>query len=165
MGMTVATSVVRIRAGCYDRKRSAGTAFQDEAGQGGDVHFPILYSKIHRATVTAADLHYEGSITIDRRLMDLADLVPHQQVQIYNISNGARFETYVMEGATDSGCIQINGAAAHRAKIGDLIIVAAYAAMSRQEAATWEPKIVLVDRHNRPGAARPLPVSSEIDEC
>jgi aspartate 1-decarboxylase len=136
-----------------------------KSGQGGDVHFPILYSKIHRATVTAADLHYEGSITIDRRLMDLADLVPHQQVQIYNISNGARFETYVMEGAADSGCIQINGAAAHKAGVGDLIIVAAYAAMSRQEAATWKPKIVLLDRHNRAGAARPLPVSSEVDEC
>lgn len=133
------------------------------------MHFSILYSKIHRATVTAADLHYEGSITIDRRLMDLADLLPHQQVQIYNISNGARFETYVMEGATDSGCIQINGAAAHRAGVGDLIIVAAYAAMSRQEAATWEPKVVLVDRHNRPRAARPLLPDAgsapEIAEC
>jgi aspartate 1-decarboxylase len=133
------------------------------------VHFSILYSKIHRATVTAADLHYEGSITIDRHLMDLADLVPHQQVQIYNISNGARFETYVMPGAADSGCIQINGAAAHRAGVGDLIIVAAYAAMSRQEAAIWEPKVVLVDRYNRPRAAQPLLPGAggapEIAEC
>jgi aspartate 1-decarboxylase len=134
-------------------------------GQGGDVQFPILYAKIHRATVTAADLHYEGSITIDRRLLDLAELLPHQQVHIYNISNGARFETYVMEGVADSGCIQINGAAAHKAKVGDLIIIAAYAAMSRQEAASWEPKIVLVDRHNRPRAARPLLGPPEIEEC
>jgi aspartate 1-decarboxylase len=119
--------------------------------------------------VTAADLHYEGSITIDRRLMDLADLLPHQQVQIYNISNGARFETYVMPGAADSGCIQINGAAAHRAGVGDLIIVAAYAAMSRQEAAMWEPKVVLVDRYNRPRAAQQLLPGAggapEIAEC
>jgi aspartate 1-decarboxylase len=131
------------------------------------VHFPILYSKIHRATVTAANLHYEGSITIDRRLMDLADLLPYQQVQIYNISNGARFETYVIEGVADSGSVQINGAAAHKAGVGDLIIVAAYVAMPRQEAATWEPKVVQVDRHNRP---RPRELSAaggapEIAEC
>ena len=129
------------------------------------MQFPILYAKIHRATVTAADLHYEGSITIDRRLLDLADLLPYQQVQIYNISNGARFETYVMAAAIDSGCVQINGAAAHKAKVGDLIIIAAYAAMSRQEAARWEPKIVLVDRHNRPKAARSLLGPAEIAKC
>jgi aspartate 1-decarboxylase len=109
----------------------------------------VLFSKIHRATVTAADLHYEGSITIDRWLMDKAGLLAHQQVQIYNITNGARFETYVMEGEPGSGCIQINGAAAHLAGIGDLIIVAAYATMSVEEAAEWQPRIVLVDAANR----------------
>jgi aspartate 1-decarboxylase len=144
-------------------------SFRRGPGKGGTVHFPILYSKIHRATVTAADLHYEGSITIDRRLMDLADLLPHQQVQVYNISNGARFETYVMEGEADSGCIQINGAAAHRAGIGDLLIIAAYAGMSRQEAAAWQPKVVQVDAHNRPRAARSLApgADSEVEtaEC
>lgn len=124
--------------------------------EGGHVHFPFLYSKIHRATVTAADLHYVGSITIDRRLMDLADLLPYQQVQVYNIRNGARFETYVMEGAADSGCIQINGAAAHLAGVGDLVIIAAYAAMSRQEAAIWQPKVVLVDAGNRPSGGLKL---------
>lgn len=133
------------------------------------MHFPILYSKIHRATVTAADLHYEGSITIDRTLMDLADLLPHQQVQVYNISNGERFETYVMEGAADSGCVQINGAAAHKAGVGDLIIVAAYAAMSRQEAAAWQPRVVLVDARNRRRALPPLApkvdAEVEIAEC
>lgn len=129
----------------------AGFGAMDE---GGHVHFPILYSKIHRATVTSADLHYEGSITIDRRLMDLADLLPHQQVQVYNIANGARFETYVMEGAADSGCIQINGAAAHLARVGDLLIIAAYAAMSRQEAAVWRPKVVLVAADNRPSGGQ-----------
>lgn len=133
------------------------------------MQFPVLYSKIHRATVTAADLHYEGSITIDRRLMDAAELLPYQQVQVYNISNGARFETYVIEGDADSGCIQINGAAAHLARVGELIIVAAYAAMSRQQAMVWRPKIVLVDSHNRPlGDQRPTataPAAPELAEC
>ena len=133
------------------------------------MHFAILYSKIHRATVTAADLHYEGSITIDRTLMDLANLLPHQQVQVYNISNGARFETYVMEGVAESGCIQINGAAAHKAGVGDLLIIAAYAAMSRQEAAAWQPRVVLVDARNRPRGLPPLApkVDGEVEivEC
>lgn len=110
----------------------------------------LLFSKIHRATVTAADLHYEGSITIDRELMDRAALLEYQQVQIYNIANGARFETYVIEGEAGSGCIQINGAAAHLAGIGDLIIIAAYATMAAEEAARWQPRIVLVDADNRP---------------
>lgn len=126
----------------------------------------ILFSKIHRATVTAADLHYEGSITIDRQLMDRAGLLPHQQVQIYNITNGARFETYVIEGATGSGCIQINGAAAHRAGIGDLIIIAAYATMSHAEAAQWQPRIVLVDAANRPQPPVAAAVSAvDVAEC
>ncbi len=133
------------------------------------MRFPILYSKIHRVTVTAADLHYEGSITIDRRLMDLADLLPYQQVQVYNINNGARFETYVIEGEANSGCIQINGAAAHRAGVGDLLIIAAYAGMSREEAAAWQPKIVLVDARNRPCVSQsPVPEAEnevEIAEC
>jgi len=110
----------------------------------------MLHAKIHRATVTAADLHYEGSITIDRHLMDLADLVPYQQVQIYNISTGARFETYVIEGPAHSGCIQINGAAARLAHASDLIIIAAYTYVPREEAAQWQPKVVLVDGRNRP---------------
>jgi|APTNR8051073442_1049403.scaffolds.fasta_scaffold09510_3 aspartate 1-decarboxylase len=117
------------------------------------MHIQMLWSKIHRATVTDADLHYEGSITIDRTLMDRADLVPHQQVQIYNISTGARFETYVIEGPAGSGCIQINGAAAHLATTDDLIIIAAYAHMDRDEALDWRPKVVLVDGRNRPVTA------------
>jgi len=110
----------------------------------------MLHSKIHRATVTAADLHYQGSITIDRTLMDLVDLLPNQHVHVYNITNGARFETYVIEGERDSGSIQINGAAAHLAGPGDLIIIAAYAEMSRNEALSWQPKIAIVDDQNRP---------------
>lgn len=111
---------------------------------------PVLTAKIHRATVTAADMHYEGSITIDRALMARADLVAFQQVQIYNITNGARFETYVIEGEAESGTIQINGAAAHLARPGDLIIIAAYALVPRMLAASWQPRIVLVDAGNRP---------------
>ena len=126
----------------------------------------VLFSKIHRATVTAADLHYEGSITIDRRLMDQAGLLAHQQVQIYNVSNGARFETYVMEGEAGSGCIQINGAAAHRANIGELIIIAAYATMTPEEAARWQPRIVLVDNANRPRDAVSAAGSAiDVAEC
>lgn len=111
---------------------------------------PVLMAKIHRATVTAADLHYEGSITIDRALMALAEVLPFQQVQIYNITNGARFETYVIEGEASTGTIQINGAAAHLARPGDLIIIAAYALVHRAQAAGWQPRIVLLDADNRP---------------
>lgn len=128
------------------------------------MQLPFLYSKIHRATVTAADLHYQGSITIDRRLMDLAGLSQHQQVQIYDVTNGARFETYVMEGARGSGCIQINGAAAHLAHVGDLVIIAAYAVMTPAEAATWQPSIVLVDAANRP-LLQPAVSTEESAEC
>jgi aspartate 1-decarboxylase len=111
---------------------------------------PMLYAKIHRATVTDANLDYEGSISIDRHLMDLSDLLPFQQVQIYNISTGARFETYVIEGAAHSGCIQINGAAARLAHPGDLIIIAAYVSLPRAEAVAWRPRVVYVDAANRP---------------
>lgn len=114
------------------------------------MNIPMLHSKIHRATVTAADLHYHGSITIDRALMDIADLLPHQHVHVYNITNGARFETYVIEGTRDAGDIQINGAAAHLAGVGDLIIIAAYIHMPREEAISWQPSIVFVDDQNRP---------------
>ncbi len=127
----------------------------------------LLFSKIHRATVTAADLHYEGSITIDRELMDRAALLEYQQVQVYNISNGARFETYVIEGEAGSGCIQINGAAAHLAGIGDLIIIAAYATMAVEEAAQWQPRIVLVDAENRPkqGSGAASASNQDLAEC
>jgi aspartate 1-decarboxylase len=118
-----------------------------------DLRLPMLFAKIHRATVTDANLHYEGSITIDRDLMDAAGLLPHQQVQIYNISNGYRFETYVIEGARSSGTICLNGAAAHLAGRGDLIIIAAYALLPLSLARTWQPRVILVDTQNRPVAA------------
>jgi aspartate 1-decarboxylase len=120
----------------------------------------VLYSKIHRATVTDAQLHYEGSLTIDRRLMELAGLVQYQQIQIYNITTGARFTTYAIIGEPDTGIIQVNGAAAHLAKTGDLIIIASYAEIPHEEGPSWKPKLVFVDRQNRPTADKPemLPV-------
>lgn len=121
----------------------------------------VLYSKIHRATVTDAQLHYEGSLTIDKHLMDLAGLVEYQQIDIYNITNGERFTTYAIEGEAHTGIIQVNGAAAHKARTGDLIIIAAYATIPHEDGPTWDPKLVFVDRdNNRPSANKPamLPV-------
>jgi len=109
----------------------------------------MLRAKIHRATVTAADLHYEGSITIDADLMEAAGILPFEMVQIYNITNGNRFETYAIQGERGSGIIGINGAAAHRAGIGDMVIIACYAPMGEAEAMRVKPRIVLVDEANR----------------
>ncbi|MDZ3837191.1 MAG: aspartate 1-decarboxylase [Rhodospirillales bacterium] len=126
----------------------------DIGGSAVAVQVPMLLAKIHRATVTDADLHYEGSITIDRTLMDLATLVAFQQVQVYNVSNGARFETYVIEGEADSGCICINGAAAHLAGTGDIVIIAAYVSVPAEAVSSWRPRTVYVDAANRPLPAR-----------
>jgi aspartate 1-decarboxylase len=110
----------------------------------------MLRSKIHRATVTGADLHYEGSVTIDEELMSQADILPHQEVEIWNVTNGERFRTYALRGRANSGVVCINGAAAHKAREGDLVIIATFGWMSEAEARTWEPKVVFVDEHNRP---------------
>ena len=120
----------------------------------------VLYSKIHRATVTDAQLHYEGSLTIDKHLMDLAGLVEYQQIQIYNITNGERFTTYAIVGEANTGIIQVNGAAAHKARTGDLIIIASYAEIDHAAGPNWKPKLVFVDRQNKPTADKPalLPV-------
>ena len=110
----------------------------------------MLLSKIHRATVTEADLDYVGSITLDETLMEKANLLPFEQVRVYNISNGERFETYVMNGPRNSGTICINGAAARKAARGDLIIIANYAMMEEEEAKSHIPRLVFVDAKNRP---------------
>ncbi|MEE8576632.1 MAG: aspartate 1-decarboxylase [candidate division Zixibacteria bacterium] len=110
----------------------------------------VCKSKIHRATVTDKDLDYVGSITIDVDLMKAADLVPWEKVQIANINNGARFETYVIEGEAGSGCIALNGAAARLAEKGDLIIIIAYGEIDRSEADDFQPSIVHVDDQNHP---------------
>ncbi|MFO7192964.1 MULTISPECIES: aspartate 1-decarboxylase [Thermocrispum] len=109
----------------------------------------MLKSKIHRATVTQADLHYVGSVTVDEDLMTAADLLPGEQVAIVDITNGARLETYVIPGAAGSGVIGINGAAAHLVHPGDLVILMSYAQMDDAEAATYQPKIVFVDADNK----------------
>ncbi len=112
------------------------------------MHRTLLKSKIHRATVTDANVDYEGSITIDRDLMDLADLQEYEQVHIYNITNGNRFSTYVIEGERKSGDICINGAAAHLAKSGDQVIIANYASYSENEASLHKPKLFYVNEDN-----------------
>ncbi len=109
----------------------------------------LLKSKLHRVTVTEANLDYEGSITIDRDLMDAADLLPHERVEIYDITNGARLATYVIPGERGSGVIGINGAAAHRVKPGDLAIVASYAQLDDSVARAFEPRVCFVDARNR----------------
>jgi aspartate 1-decarboxylase len=109
----------------------------------------LLRGKIHRATVTGADLHYEGSVTIDRDLMDEADLVDHEAVHIWNVTNGERFETYAIPGRRGSGVVCVNGAAAHKVSRGDLVIIAAFSWMDEKEARTWKPRVVFVDEANR----------------
>jgi aspartate 1-decarboxylase len=109
----------------------------------------MLKSKIHRATVTHADLHYVGSVTVDADLMDAADLLEGEQVTIVDIDNGARLETYVITGQRGSGVIGINGAAAHLVHPGDLVILIAYGVMEDAEARTYRPRVVFVDAGNR----------------
>jgi aspartate 1-decarboxylase len=114
----------------------------------------MMRAKIHRATVTQADLDYEGSISIDRTLMDATDLLPNEAVCVWNVTNGNRFETYVVEGERDSGCICVNGAAAHLVDPGDLVIIAAFTWLEDAEARKHEPKVVFVDERNRIRAKR-----------
>ena len=109
----------------------------------------VLKSKIHRATVTAADLHYEGSVSIAQDLLKAADILPHEQVQLYNISNGNRLTTYAITADSGSGVICANGAAAHHVHPGDLVIIASYASMSDEEIANHHPRVVLVDANNQ----------------
>jgi aspartate 1-decarboxylase len=109
----------------------------------------MLKSKIHRATVTQADLHYVGSVTVDRDLLDAADLLPGELVAIVDVTNGARLETYVIEGERGSGVVGINGAAAHLVHPGDLVILISYLQIGYDEAAGYQPKIVHVDAANK----------------
>lgn len=109
----------------------------------------MLKSKIHRATVTQADLHYVGSLTISRDLMDAADLLPGEKVDVVDINNGARLTTYVIEGPLGSGVIGINGAAARLIQPGDLVIIIAYAQIPDNEARAFQPRVVFVDGDNK----------------
>jgi aspartate 1-decarboxylase len=110
----------------------------------------LMKSKLHRATVTEANLHYMGSITIDRDLMDAADLLDHERVQVVDATNGARLETYVIAGERGSGAICVNGAAARLVAPGDTVIVISYATYDEAEARSHTPAVVLCDERNRP---------------
>jgi aspartate 1-decarboxylase len=109
----------------------------------------VLKSKIHRATVTDADLHYEGSISIDEKLMEEAEMLPYEKVDIYNVTNGARFSTYIIKGKRNSGTICLNGAAARMVAKGDLVIIATFVMVDDAEAKKWQPKCVFVDAKNK----------------
>jgi aspartate 1-decarboxylase len=109
----------------------------------------MFKSKIHRATVTMAELYYEGSITVDKDLLDEADIIPFEKVQVVNVNNGSRLETYALEGEAGSGVICLNGPAARLGTVGDEVIIITYSQMSEEEARKHKPKIVLVDKQNK----------------
>lgn len=109
----------------------------------------LFKSKLHRATVTHADLDYEGSVTIDAELMEAAEILEHEQVHVWNVTRGTRLVTYALRGDAGSGIICINGAAAHLVSPGDKVIIATFAEVAAEHAAGWEPTVVLVDEGNR----------------
>ncbi len=109
----------------------------------------MFKSKIHRATVTGADLEYEGSITIDQDLLEAADILPGEKVHVWDLDNGSRLTTYTLDGPRGSGCICVNGAAAHLIKPGHKVILATFARMDEVEARNFQPQVVLVDERNR----------------
>ncbi|TCS78453.1 aspartate 1-decarboxylase [Pectinatus cerevisiiphilus] len=127
--------------------------------------YNIFHGKIHRATVTEADLAYMGSITIDKALLEASGILPGERVQIVNNNNGNRLETYVIAGEKGSGVICLNGAAARKAVVGDTVIIIAYALMDEKEARSFTPKVVMVDKHNRPltttGSEKPYQLADE----
>jgi len=112
------------------------------------MHLNMLKAKIHRATVTHAELHYEGSCAIDGELLDISGIREYEQIHIYNVNNGQRFVTYAIRADEGSGIVSINGAAAHRAAPGDIIIICAFAQLSEAEAVQFKPMLVYVDRDN-----------------
>ncbi|GAB3582927.1 aspartate 1-decarboxylase [Leifsonia lichenia] len=120
----------------------------------------MFKSKIHRATITHSDLHYVGSLTVDLDLLDAADLLPGEQVSVVDIANGNRFETYLIAGERGSGVIGVNGAAAHLAEVGHLVIVISYAQLTDAEARAFEPTVVHVDAQNHIVAVNSDPASA-----
>jgi aspartate 1-decarboxylase len=128
----------------------------------------MFLGKIHRATVTDADLDYEGSVTLDLDLLEAAGFLPHEEVHVWNVTRGSRFTSYAIAGERGSGTVCVNGAAAHLTRPGDLIIIAAFGTMSEEEALHHRPRIVHVDAQNRivsdrpevPGPRRPAPAGS-----
>lgn len=124
--------------------------------------YTIMHGKIHRATVTEANLEYMGSVTIDSELMEMAGILPGERVQIVDNNNGARLETYTIAGAAGSGVICLNGAAARLVQPGDKVIIMAYAQMTEEEARRCEPKVVMVDGANKPLKVRGTELEREI---
>lgn len=116
--------------------------------------YTMLSAKLHRVTVTHSELEYEGSCAIDSVLLEAAGIHEYEQIQIYNIANGERFTTYAIRAEAGSGIISVNGAAAHKAKPGDKVIICSYVTVSRQELASFKPTLVYVDEHNRPTRVR-----------
>lgn len=113
------------------------------------MHTTMLKAKLHRATVTHSELHYEGSCAIDGQLLDLTGIREYEQIHIYNVNNGERFVTYAIRAENGSGVISVNGAAAHKADPGDLVIICAFSALSEQELASYKPTLVYVDAANK----------------
>ena len=113
------------------------------------MNIEVLKSKIHRVKVTQAELHYVGSITIDETLMEASNIIENEKVQIVNINNGERFETYVIKGGRNSGTICLNGPAARKVAVGDIVIVIAYASMDFEDAKKWKPTLIFPDENNR----------------
>ena len=144
--------------------------FPAEKGWIRDMRRTLLHSKIHRATVTGADLDYEGSVSVDTDLLEAADILPGQQVHIWNITRGTRIVTYALPGEAGSGTICINGAAAHQNQPGDLVIIASWVELEESEARQYKPKVVRVDSKNRitgseaevPGPSKPYESGIEL---
>ena len=113
------------------------------------MHRVMMKSKLHRATVTATDLHYEGSLTVDADLLDAADILPNEQIHVWDVTNGARLVTYALPGERGSGEVQVNGAGAHLIKTGDIVIIATYATLDEQEIRGHEPIVIFLDATNR----------------
>jgi len=109
----------------------------------------MFKAKIHRATVTGADMHYEGSLTIDEVLLEAADILPYEQIHVWDVTNGARLVTYALPGEANSGTVCVNGAGAHLIKPGDLVIIATYTSMPTKKARKFEPTVILVDADNK----------------
>ena len=109
----------------------------------------MFRSKIHKATVTMAELYYEGSITVDKELLEAADILPYEKVQVVNLNTGSRLETYTLEGPAGSGMICLNGPAARLGTVGDEVIIITYTTMSDEDAEKHKPKIILVDKNNK----------------
>jgi aspartate 1-decarboxylase len=141
---------------------------RDDATHQVTMRLNVFKSKIHRATVTHADLEYEGSVTIDTDLMTAVNILPHEAVHIWNVTRGTRLVTYALEGPAGSGAVAVNGAAAHLNKPGDLVILATFAEMTPEEARVHRPTVVRVDANNRPtndrSLERPGPVLNSLVE-